>query len=218
MTDNSRLIVALDLKVPDKAMELAREIHREIFAIKINWPLLMVAGVGIIRELSSYGRVICDLKIADIPNTNSLITSNVKENGGWGIITHAFTGSDSLAAVIEAAGEMKVFAVVSMSHPGSDQFINSVSMDLLEMAMKEKISGVIAPGNDLVMLRRIRNAGKGLMILSPGIGVQGGNPADAIRNGSDYVIAGRSIYNSEDPLGEVRRINSAVSSVIHRSS
>jgi len=215
MTDNSRLIVALDIGSPDKAMELAREVYREIFAIKINWPLLMVAGVGIIRELSSYGKVICDLKIADIPNTNSLITSNVRENGGWGIITHTFTGSDSLGAVIDAAGDMKVFAVVSMSHPGSDQFINPVSMDLLRMAVKQKIGGVIAPGNDLVMLRKIREEGKDLMIVSPGIGAQGGNPADAIRNGSDYVIAGRSIYNSEDPLGEVRRINSAVSSVIH---
>ncbi|MCL4341604.1 MAG: orotidine 5'-phosphate decarboxylase, partial [Candidatus Thermoplasmatota archaeon] len=58
--------------------------------------------------------------------------------------------------------------------------------------------------------------GKELMIVSPGIGAQGGNPADAIRNGSDYIIAGRSIYNSEDPLGEIRRINRAVSSVIHK--
>jgi orotidine 5'-phosphate decarboxylase subfamily 1 len=141
MTDNSRLIVALDIGSPDKAMELAREVYREIFAIKINWPLLMVAGVGIISELSSYGKVICDLKIADIPNTNSLITSNVRENGGWGIITHTFTGSDSLGAVIDAAGDMKVFAVVSMSHPGSDQFINPVSMDLLRMAVKQKNRG-----------------------------------------------------------------------------
>lgn len=216
MTENSRLILALDLKVPDKALELVREVHREIFAIKINWPLLMVSGVGIIRELSSYGKVICDLKIADIPNTNFLITSNVRENGGWGIITHTFTGSDSLSAVVEAAGDMKVFAVVSMSHPGSGQFINPVSMDLLRMAVKQKIGGVIAPGNDLAMLRKIREQGKELLIVSPGIGAQGGNPADAIRNGSDYIIAGRSIYNSEDPLGEIRRINRAVSSVIHK--
>ena len=111
---------------------------------------------------------------------------------------------------------MKVFAVVSMSHPGSDQLITPMSMDLLKMAVKQKIGGVIAPGNDLAMLRKIREAGKDLIIVSPGIGAQGGNPADAIMNGSDYIIAGRSIYKSEDPLGEVRRINSAVSAVIHK--
>ncbi len=216
MTENSRLIVAIDLTDPERSLELAEELHREIFAIKINWPLLMVAGVKIIRELSRYGKVICDLKIADIPNTNSLITENVRENNGWGIIAHAFTGSDSLKAVVDSAGNMKVFAVVSMSHPGSDQFINPVSLDLLRMAVSVGVGGVIAPGNDIEMIKRIRKNGGELTIASPGIGVQGGNPADAILNGSDYIIAGRSIYDSENPLEEVRKINRSVNSVLPR--
>jgi len=214
MTENSRIIAAIDLTDPHRSLELAEKIHNEIFAIKINWPLLMVAGVSIIRDLSSYGRVICDLKIADIPYTNSLITRNVKENKGWGVIAHAFPGSDSLKAVVDSAGNMKTFAVVSMSHPGSDQFINHLSLDLLRMSVDVGVNGVIAPGNDIEMIRRIRENGKDLTILSPGIGVQGGNPADAILNGSDYVIVGRSIYNSEDPLEEVRRINRSVNSVL----
>jgi len=38
-----------------------------------------------------------------------------------------------------------------------------------------------------------------LLILTPGVGAQGGTAGDAINAGADYVIVGRSIYKSDDP-------------------
>jgi orotidine-5'-phosphate decarboxylase len=38
-----------------------------------------------------------------------------------------------------------------------------------------------------------------MMILTPGVGAQGGSAADAIRAGADYIIVGRSIYQADDP-------------------
>ena len=37
-------------------------------------------------------------------------------------------------------------------------------------------------------------------IISPGVGMQGGSAGDTIRAGAEYVIVGRSIYQSDDPL------------------
>jgi orotidine-5'-phosphate decarboxylase len=42
--------------------------------------------------------------------------------------------------------------------------------------------------------------------LTPGIGAQGGKVRDAIKAGADYVIVGRSIYESENPREVARRL------------
>jgi len=38
-----------------------------------------------------------------------------------------------------------------------------------------------------------------LSIIPPGVGAQIGSVGDTIRTGADYVIVGRSIYQSDDP-------------------
>ena len=212
---DSKLVIALDVFDADFAVDFARKIGREIFAIKINWPLVMVRGASIISELSQYSRVICDLKIADIPNTNRLIAEKVAENGAWGVISHAFVGSDSLKAVVEAAKNVKVFSVVAMSHPGSGDLISGSLEDLVRISIEAKVYGLIAPGNDLGMLRRVKKMAHGLKILSPGIGAQGGSASLAIVNGSDYVIVGRAVYDDPDPLMKAREYNREISNIKH---
>ena len=39
-----------------------------------------------------------------------------------------------------------------------------------------------------------------LSLFSPGIGTQGGSPSKAKKLGSDYLIVGRTILNSKNPL------------------
>ncbi len=212
---DSKLVIALDVFDADFAVDFARKIGREIFAIKINWPLVMVRGASIISELSQYSRVICDLKIADIPNTNRLIAEKVAENGAWGVISHAFAGSDSLKAVVEAAKNVKVFSVVAMSHPGSGDLISGSLEDLVRISIEADVYGLIAPGNDLDMLKRVKKMAPGMKILSPGIGAQGGSASLAILNGSDYVIVGRSVYDDPDPLMKAREFNREISNIKH---
>lgn len=209
---NSKLVVAVDIFDSDFALDLAREIGKEVFAIKVNWPLIMVKGSSIISELSEHTRVICDLKIADIPNTNRLIAGRVSEEGAWGVISHSFTGEDSLRAVVEAAGETRVFSVVAMSHSGSAEYIYPRTDELIDMSIKAGAYGLIAPGNDHPMLKRIRARTRELAIMTPGIGAQGGTIEGALRHGSDLLIVGRAIYNAEKPIEEVRKLNEAISS------
>lgn len=203
----SKLVVSLDLYDIGKLKKIAAEVGPVVYAIKLNWPSIMIEGAGIIQKISEYSRVICDLKIADIPNTNSLIARKVSELGAWGIISHSFTGSDSLRAVIDSAGKSKVFSVVSMSHPGSHEFLNRFTDDLIEISRSAGAYGLIAPGNNPDMLRHIRSRAGKLIVMTPGIGAQGGSPAEAIASGADLVIVGRSIYESSNPLEEAVRIN-----------
>lgn len=194
----------------DFAVNLTRSIGKDVFAVKINWPLIMEHGTHVIEELSEHARIICDLKIADIPNTNRLIAGKVAEKGAWGVISHSFVGTDSLSAVVEAAGEAKVFSVVAMTHPGASELIYPNMFRLLEISKEAGVYGVIAPGNQYEILATIRKAAGNLKILTPGIGAQGGSATEALRHGSDFISAGRVIYGAEDPLSEVKKLNAEI--------
>lgn len=207
MSENSGLILAIDVYDAARAEELARLAEGNVRALKINWPLVLGAGSGIIGKLSRYADVLCDFKIADIPNTNRLITEKARDKGAWGIITHTFTGRDSLEAVVEASGEMKVFGVVAMSHPGASDFMEGHRKMLLEAAKAAGVYGIIAPGNNYAITRELKSEAGSLKIASPGVGAQGGSAAEAVRSGSDYIIAGRSIYGSDNPEERILALN-----------
>ena len=195
----SRLILALDVYERRKAVEIARKTAEYLWAIKVNWPLIMVSGLGIIRELRGATGlpVIADLKLADIPNTNRLIARKVFEAGADYVIVHGFTGRDSVEAVM---GLGETIVVVEMSHPGAEEFIQPATDGLIRMANELEPFGVIAPATRPGRISYIRSKLKpGIKILTPGVGAQGGKAGEALKAGADYVIVGRSIYESDDP-------------------
>ena len=71
----SRLVLALDETDPARALQVAKEVSPFVSKIKINYPLVLSAGLEIVTEISKFSKVICDFKVADIPNTNRLILS-----------------------------------------------------------------------------------------------------------------------------------------------
>jgi orotidine-5'-phosphate decarboxylase len=206
----SRVILALDLTGEDEIMSMARDLGKDLFAIKVSWAQTMIHGAGIIRRLSEHSKVICDFKLADIPKTNAQIAGIAAEHGAWGIITQAFAGTDSVKAVVEASDKLKVFAVVSMTHGGSSQYIDGHIEDMVRDSLSAGVYGFVAPGNKPETLARIRSISGPKKIISPGIGAQGGDPLTALRNGADYVIVGRAIYQSHDPLSVLKRMNRTV--------
>lgn len=207
MPTDSRLILAIDLYDHDKAVEMARIAEGRVRAIKVNWPLVMSAGISIVKELSKYADILCDFKVADIPQTAMLITRKARENDAWGIISHIFTGTDSLLAVKESAGPMKVFGVVYMSHPGTTEFMQQNTEKFLSIARENGLYGVIVAGNNYEAIRNLRGKAGSLKIAAPGVGVQGGSAAEAAKSGADYLIIGRQIVQAEDPVSVIDQIN-----------
>lgn len=203
---DSRLILALDVYERERALQIARETADYLWAIKVNWPLIIGSGLGIVTELKEETGlpVIADLKLADIPNTNRLIAGRVFEAGADYIIAHSFVGSDSVRAVMELG---KTIIVVEMSHPGAREFIQPVTDKLIELANHLKPFGVIAPATRPERVAYIRSKLKpGIKILTPGVGAQGGKAGEVLKAGADYIIVGRSIYASDNPRESARRI------------
>lgn len=214
MKKNTRLILALDETDPKKALAIVEKVKDYIDAVKINWPLVLTAGPGMITELAHYSDVICDFKVADIPNTVSLIVKNSVARGASGVIVHAFTGDDSLKAAVEAAGDAKIFAVTEMSHPGGKMFTAQHATEMAKLGVECGAAGFIAPATRPERIAVIRQVIGDKLILSPGVGAQGGSASSAIKAGADYVIVGRAIYGSDDPAGVAKSIADEIKTVL----
>ncbi len=208
-----KLVLALDVMDAERAVNLAKEVSDLIDAIKVNYPLVLSAGVEIIERLAEIRPVIADFKIADIPYTSSLIARIAFEKGTSAVIVHGFTGSDTVRAVVEVAEEHegKVYVVTELSSPGGEEFMSRVSLKIVEMARRLGCHGLIAPSTRIDRLAEIRRAANNMEILCPGIGAQGGS-VEALKY-ADGIIVGRGIYAADDPRKEAKRYRNMIENV-----
>ena len=129
-----------------------------------------------------------------------MIVEQVFKAGASSIIVHGFVGRDSVEACVEHAKGGDVFVVTEMSHPGGQEFTAKVAEELVQVAIDAKASGVIAPATRPERLKMIRERlPENMVVLSPGVGAQGGKITDVFEAGADYAIIGRAIYGAEDP-------------------
>ena len=212
MKKKNSLILALDVLSRDKALELTEQLVDHFDAIKVGYPLILHAGLGIVEEISSISPVIADLKIADTPNTNRLICEAVLGAGAAAIIAQAFPGKDSLVACADCARDFaaELFVVTEMSHPGAEQFMAPLAERMARLAVESGASGVVAPATRPERIRMIRSIIGDKLIISPGVGAQGGSAGEALQAGADYLIVGRSVYGSADPVAQAKELAAQV--------
>ena len=208
MQRKTGLILALDVTDEASAIKISKAVAEHVDAIKIGYPLVLGAGLGIITKISDFAHVIADFKVADIPNTDKLICEQTFKAGAEAVIVHGFTGKDSLTECVKTGRDhgKDIYVVTEMSHPGALDFMQTAAEKLAQMAVDSGATGVVAPATRPERLREIRNIVGDLTIISPGVGAQGGSAADAIKAGADYVIVGRSIYGSDNSEVEAGKI------------
>jgi orotidine-5'-phosphate decarboxylase len=199
MREDSRLILALDVIEEEKALSVSKSVSGIVDAIKIGFPLTLACGIDIVTKIADFSVVICDFKVADIPNVNRMIVENAMRKGASGVIVHGFVGKDSIAACVKAASGKEVYVVVEMSHPGGIEFYQPQTERFAQLAKEVGASGVIAPATRPERVTFIKGLVGDLKVLTPGVGAQGGSAVQAISAGADYVIVGRSIYQADDP-------------------
>ena len=200
---DSRLVLALDETDSDRALDVAKSVAPFVAKIKINYPLVLSAGIKIVTEISKFSPVICDFKVADIPNTNRLIAKEAFDAGASGIIAHAFPGSESLKAIREVDSTKDLYIVITMSHPKGGDFFDIDSF--CKLALEVGATGVVAPATRPEDVAKVRGLVGDLEIISPGVGAQGGSSKETIKAGANYIIVGRGIYLSDDPAAAAEK-------------
>ena len=196
----NRIILALDVVDAEKAIQIASELINYVDAIKVNYPLILSQGLKFINKLTVLNDVICDIKLADIPNTNKLIIQEFKKYDIKGLIAHGFVGSDSLKTAIEEFNGRDIYVIAEMSHPGALEYMQPFGEKIAIMAKELGAAGVIVPATRPERIKKYKSLVGSLKILAPGVGAQGGDARTAIMNGADYIIVGRSLYESKDPV------------------
>lgn len=229
----SRIVLALDVSGPlanraDRAEALIREIGDSVAGVKINFQLLLPRGVeGLSRLTALCSRkqipVIADIKLNDIESTN-VDTVDLLFGGGFdAVIANPFTGrEEGLAGVLERARALEkgVILLVYMSHAGAmEGYALKVKGEPMYMIFARRVrdwraDGAIVSARSPRIIAEVRSAlSPEQLILSPGIGVQGGVAETAVRAGTDFAIVGRSIIDAGSPRAVLAELNRSLASL-----
>src|SRR5256712_9448809 len=211
-----RLSLARDLVDPRAALSVAKAVDGEVDAIKVGWALFLSGGREVFRALARLGYLLADLRTAEIPDTTRLMGHQVAKMGPSGIITHGLVGEGSVRAAVEAAGRAEVFVITEMSHPGAAEFTAPHAEEVARVAVRAGAAGIVAPATRPERVKALRAIIGSRLILSPGVGAQGGNAREAIAAGADAVIVGRAIYEAADPTAAAKGVANEVRSVAPR--
>lgn len=214
MEVKNRIILALDLQSIGEALTVADSVSEYVDTIKIGYPLVLAEGLESITAVKKeYNcKIIADFKVADIPETNRKIADLTFKAGADAIIVHGFVGNDSVQACVESAEiyDGEVFLLTEMSHPGANRFLQNSAEGIAQMGIEMGLKNYVAPSTKLNRLEKIRSiVGDESFIISPGVGVQGGDPSKTLEF-ADAIIVGRSIYASENPEKAVKSIVDSV--------
>ena len=222
LAPRDRLIVALDMSDAKEARGLVERIGDSAVFYKIGMELAYGGGLKLVPELAAAGkRVFLDLKLHDIPNTVERATAQAARLGATFLTVHAYPQT-MRAAVAGAKGSgTQILAVtVLTSYDDADLFDACYRFGVVETVRRRAeqardlgVGGLVASAGEAAMLRE--TLGAGLVLVIPGIrpaGAAAGDqkrvatPAEAIRNGADYLVIGRPVTEAADPRAAAEAI------------
>jgi len=231
---DSRIILANDYdstnkKIFSQTIQNIKTLHKFLCGIKLNFHMLLPLGkkeiIRINKTAHQYGlQTIADIKLNDIGNTNHITSKTLWDFGFDAIIINPIMGPKAIRKIVTEAHKRDkgVIALCHMSAPEAKASYeinvklskNSKPKPLyqlfLKWAISNKADGIIVGATFPKIINDCKKiTGKKLDIYSPGIGVQGGNAKKAIANGSDFLIVGRTILDSKDPVRTVKQLLSA---------
>jgi|TARA_B110000196_G_scaffold10011_1_gene8425 orotidine-5'-phosphate decarboxylase len=226
-TVKSNVIVALDYDNKHSALTLADRLDPKYCRVKVGKELFTAAGPSVVKELSDRGfDVFLDLKFHDIPNTVAKALSAAADLGVWMANVHASGGSRMMSAAKQALGnsgsDMLLIGVTvltsmdtsDLEEVGIKRTLSDQVLHLASMTKDSGLDGVVCSAQEARTLKE--SLGEDFKLVTPGIRLANSaaddqrrivTPADAMALGSDYLVIGRPITQSADPLATLLEIN-----------
>jgi orotidine-5'-phosphate decarboxylase len=230
----NRIVVALDFDDIDQARKLVEQLDPKLCRLKIGKEMFTLFGPDWVTEVVNKGfDVFLDLKFHDIPNTVAKACVAAAKLGVWMLNVHAVGGEAMMKAAKNALVENfenppLLTAVTVLTSMGQDEFnslgyrtdIISQVKHLAKLAKECGIDGVVCSAQEAEMLRQ--DLGRDFALVTPGIRPLGSDkgdqtrimtPPNAIQAGSSYLVIGRPITQSNDPLTSLCEISESIASV-----
>ena len=228
----STVIVALDYDNQDSALTLADRLDPTLCRLKVGKELFTAAGPSVVKKLTDRGfDIFLDLKFHDIPNTVAKAIGTAADLGVWMTNVHASGGSRMMSAARQAldskGSDMLLIGVTVLTSMGVSDLeevgvqgnASAQVLRLAELAKNSGLDGVVCSAQEAKLLKE--SLGQGFKLVTPGIRLADSaaddqrrivTPADALALGSDYLVIGRPITKSIDPLATLLEINRSLMS------
>jgi orotidine-5'-phosphate decarboxylase len=219
---NNPLIIALDFDSADQARDLVRRLGAKAGFYKVGMELYASAGMEFVRELIGGGhRVFLDLKLYDIGETVKRAAAQIARTGVTFLTVHG--SGPVMRAAVEGRAEspLRLLAVTVLTSFDEEDLrdlgypcgVSDLVSLRVRKALAAGIDGLVCSPLEAAAVRAL--AGPIAILVTPGVRSAGAakadqkrvaTPAEALRNGANYLVIGRQVTRSEDPAGEVDRI------------
>lgn len=230
---DSKLIVALDVSDFKEAEEWVNRLSPRVATFKVGSILFTKEGPRVVEMIHRKKReVFLDLKFHDIPNTVSEACRTATRFGVLMLNLHVSGGEkmlrESVSAVSEESSKRKLRKPLllgvtllthldkeALSHLGWDfpGELEAGVVHLAKIAQSSGLEGVVCSPQEIQPVRQA--CGSRFVIVAPGIRPVGSllhdqkrvsSPKEAVAAGADYIVVGRPILESPNPLQMVDAI------------
>lgn len=226
MNKISPVVIALDFKDKASTLNLVNQLQPDLCRLKVGKELFVRCGPDLVKELIDKGfDVFLDLKFHDIPNTVAAACQAAAELGVWMVNVHASGGRKMMQAAreaITASSHQPLLIGVTVLTSLSREDIAETGLDiepqqqvlrLAKLAKDSGLDGVVCSPLEAALLKQ--QVAQDFCLVTPGVRPAGSDigdqqrimtPAKALQAGSDYLVIGRPITASSDPLKSLQAI------------
>ena len=207
-----KIIVALDDINPERNIEIASKLKGKVEGFKINH--LMWEHTNLIRSLAQ--ELFIDCKLWDTPNTIKQVLEKIIKKGATMVTVSTFNNSVVFDECEKYKNDIKILGVTYLTSWSSQEQFDLYNVNVEDMwynninRARRCLSGIICSPLDIKTINEPE-----LLKVCPGIGSNKGQtrtvtPLEAQELGADYLIIGRTITNSDDPINTINDIRRSI--------
>ncbi len=220
------IVIALDFDNQSSCLHLVHQLDPLLCRLKIGKELYTHCGPALVEQVQKLGfDVFLDLKFHDIPNTTAKAVAAAASLGVWMVNVHASGGEKMLLAAKEALVNIKnaplLIAVTVLTSMSDDDLLGlgitrtaaQQALFLAQLTRQCELTGVVCSAHEAAQIKAV--CGHDFATVTPGIRPSFAQkndqtrimtPAQAVANGSDYLVIGRPITQADNPLHALERI------------
>ncbi|MFA5345047.1 MAG: orotidine-5'-phosphate decarboxylase [Candidatus Omnitrophota bacterium] len=216
----SEIILALDVDNFAKAKYFVHKLYPQIKTFKVGMQLYTAIGPRVIKMIHQKGgEVFLDLKFLDIPNTVAKAVREAVRHNVKMLTLHICGGQEMLKAAVSAAkdeakkSKAKKPLLIGVTVLTSQKTLSSQVFKLAKIGIASGLDGVVCSAQEARSLRKIIK--RKFVIVTPGIRPEGidrndqkriATVSEAIKAGSNFLVIGRPILESDNPLQTVKSL------------
>lgn len=224
----NRPIIALDFENRKQVEQFLKPFDESLF-VKVGMELFYAEGPQIVRDIHALGHdIFLDLKLYDIPNTVGramavlgdldVAMTNVHAHGGVAMMKRAnesFKDKNPTGKLIAVTQLTSMNESNVIEEQKSSLGLNDSVEHLARLSLSAGLDGVVSSPLESPSIHAA--CGDDFLTVTPGIRlaedsvddqVRVVTPNDARQLGSDYIVVGRSITTSEDPVAKYQLVKS----------